>query len=436
MFKSALIGFLFVSSLIIAIDIYAWQGVRLLTADWTQRSRTILKWVYWGWTVFGFLFFLGFRMDIYHVSPSTLRIISSVMFSIFFGKLFWCAFLAIDDVGRIGRWIYAYFQTNNAETAVVTKGGISRVKFLSWMGLGVGATFIGGTVWGIAKGAHNYIVRRKTLGIKGLPKAFEGLKIVQLSDIHSGSFWSYDAVKRGIEMVKAENPDVFFFTGDLVNDRAEEVEPWIDLFSEIKAPLGAFSILGNHDYGDYVVWEDYNATDAVASKNIYGFYRTPLQQKNLERLIKHHKTIGWDLLLNENRIIEKDGEKLAILGVENWSNKGRFPKYGKLEQALTGTEDVAAKLLLSHDPSHWREEVLGKVKSIAATFSGHTHGMQFGVDTRFYRWSPVKLMYKEWLDLYTEGHQHLYVNRGFGYIGYPGRMGVFPEISVFTLKSV
>lgn len=434
MFKNALIGFLFISSLIIAIDIYAWQGVRLLTSEWSHRAKSILKWVYWGWTVFGFLFFLGFRMDLYSVSPGTLRIISSVMFSIFFGKLFWCAFLAIDDITRLGRWIYATF-TVTKENAAEYKEGITRLKFLSWMGMGIGATFIGGTVWGIAKGAHNYVVRRRTLSIKGLPKAFEGLKIVQLSDIHSGSFWSYDAVKRGIDMVKAENPDVFFFTGDLVNDRAEEVEPWIELFSQIKAPMGAFSILGNHDYGDYVVWPDYNADDAIKNKKEKGFYRTPLQQKNLQRLMEHHKSIGWDLLLNENRVLEKNGEKLAIVGVENWSNKGRFPKYGKLNEALTGTEAIETKLLLSHDPSHWREEVLGKVDSIAATFSGHTHGMQFGVDTRFYRWSPVKLLYKEWLDLYTEGHQHLYVNRGFGYIGYPGRMGVFPEISVFTLKS-
>ena len=434
MFKNALIGFLFVASIIIAIDIYAWQGVRLLTSDWSHRAKSILKWVYWGWTVFGFLFFLGFRMELYPVSPGALRIISSVMFSVFFGKLFWCVFLAVDDIGRLGRFIYTLFQ-KKPDVGEVAREGITRLKFLSWMGLGLGATFIGGTVWGIAKGAHNYVVRRRTLTIKGLPKAFEGVKIVQLSDIHSGSFWSYDAVKRGIDMVVAEKPDMFFFTGDLVNDRAEEVEPWIELFSRIKAPLGSFSILGNHDYGDYVVWDDYNALDAAQSKREKGFYRSPLQQANLERLMQHHKSIGWDLLLNEHRVIEKDGEKLAIVGVENWSNKGRFPKYGKLGEALKGSENIGSKLLLSHDPSHWREEVLGIHDTIAATFSGHTHGMQFGVDTRFYRWSPVKLLYREWLDLYTEGHQHLYVNRGFGYIGYPGRMGVFPEISVFTLKS-
>ena len=188
----------------------------------------------------------------------------------------------------------------------------------------------------------------------------------------------------------------------------------MDLFGQIKAPMGVYSILGNHDYGDYVPWPSPQA-----------------KKKNLEDLISYHKQMGWDILLDEHRVVEKDGEKLGIIGVQNWSAKGRFPKYGDLDKASQGL-DTSVQLLLSHDPSHWREQVLGKTP-IAATFSGHTHGMQFGVDTKFYRWSPVKMVYKEWLDLYTEKDQHLYVNRGFGYLGYPGRMGIFPEISVHTL---
>lgn len=432
MFKSALIGFFIVASIIILIDIYAWQGVKLLTAQWSSRSKSILKWGYWGWTAAGFFFFMFLRMGLFEVSQTTLRIISSLMFAVFFAKLFWCVFLLIDDITRLFRWIYSRYGAKAEGVAV--EGGITRYKFLSWMGLGLGSAFIGGSIWGIAKGAHNYVVRRKTLAIKGLPAAFNGVKIVQLSDIHSGSFWSYDAVKRGVDMVLAEKPDVFFFTGDLVNDKAEEIEPWLELFGQIEAPLGKFSILGNHDYGDYVPWPDFDPLQAKLDQKEKGFYRTPMQQRNLDKLFRHHKVMGWDLLLNENRVIEKEGEKLSIVGVENWSNKGRFPKYGKLDEALKGSEGLT-KLLLSHDPSHWREQVLGHQPEIAVTFSGHTHGMQFGVDTRFYRWSPVKLLYKEWLDLYSEGDQHLYVNRGFGYLGYPGRIGVFPEISVFTLQS-
>jgi predicted MPP superfamily phosphohydrolase len=206
-----------------------------------------------------------------------------------------------------------------------------------------------------------------------------------------------------------------FFTGDLVNDTSKEAEPWLDVFGKIKAKEGVFSILGNHDYGDYVQWESGKA-----------------KLKNLQEMYDHHASMGWELLLDENRVIERNGQKMAIIGVQNWSAKGRFPKYGDLKKALAGTELASVKLLLSHDPSHWREQVLGKT-DVDAMFSGHTHGMQFGVDSKFYKWSPVKYLYKEWLDLYKEGEQYLYVNRGFGYLGYPGRMGIFPEITVFTL---
>ena len=436
MFKNALIGFIFVSSLVIAIDWYAWQGVRLLTSDWSLRSKSILKWIYWSWTAAGFLFFLLFRMDLVHIPPAVLRIVSSIIFMVFFGKLFWCIFLLADDVLRIFRWIWSMIAVKPSEMAGEQTEGISRLKFLSWVGMGVGAAFVGGSMWGIARGAHNYTVRRRELPIKGLPKAFDGLKILQLTDIHSGSFWSREAVQRGVDMAIAEKPDLFIFTGDLVNDLATEVEPYMEMFAKIKAPLGAYSILGNHDYADYVVWDDFNAEQAKFQRKQMGFYRTPKQQANLEKLIGYHKEMGWDILMNENRVIEKDGEKLAIVGVENWSNKARFPKYGDLKKALKGLDENLPKLLLSHDPSHWREQVLNKHSSVKATFSGHTHGFQFGVDSKFYRWSPVKFVYKEWIDLYTENEQHLYVNRGFGYLGYPGRLGIFPEIGVFTLKAV
>ncbi len=413
MFKSRLIGMSFFMVFFLAIDLYAWFGLKFVTQNWSERSRLILKWVYWGYTAAMMIFWTLQRFDAFTISPQVLRFVAVFFFSITIAKLIWVVFLMTDDLLRLFRWIYAYFFTDTTEVPN-NPAGMTRLKFLNYLGLGIGAAFVGTAIWGVVKGAHNYQIKRRKLSIKGLPKAFEGLKIVQISDIHSGSFWSRDAVARGIDMIKAEKADLVFFTGDLVNDRSDEVLPWMDLFGQIKAPMGVYSILGNHDYGDYVPWPSPQA-----------------KKKNLEDLISYHKQMGWDILLDEHRLVEKDGEKLGIIGVQNWSAKGRFPKYGDLDKASQGL-DTSVQLLLSHDPSHWREQVLGKTQ-IAATFSGHTHGMQFGVDTKFYRWSPVKMVYKEWLDLYTEKDQHLYVNRGFGYLGYPGRMGIFPEISVHTL---
>jgi hypothetical protein len=222
---------------------------------------------------------------------------------------------------------------------------------------------------------------------------------------------------RGIEMIKEEAADLILFTGDLVNNKASEMDNWKDLFGQLSAPLGVYSTMGNHDYGDYVRWE----SEEEKAKNLEDFYGI-------------HKEMGWDLLNNENRKIEVDGATLNLMGVENWSAKGRFPKYGNLERARQGLNEKDPTILLSHDPSHWKAEVLEKYPWIDLTLSGHTHGMQYGVEIPGFKWSPVQYFYKEWAGLYQEGRQKLYVNRGFGYIGYPGRFGILPEISVFTLE--
>ena len=211
---------------------------------------------------------------------------------------------------------------------------------------------------------------------------------------------------------------LFFFTGDLVNHTTEEVIEYIPIFSQIQAPLGVYSILGNHDYGDYFQWESEKA-----------------KQKNLEDMKQAHKRMGWNLLLNENTVIESHGEKIGVIGVENWG-AGRFSKYGDLEKAYQGAQELPYKILLSHDPTHWEAQVIGKYQDIDLTLSGHTHGMQFGVEIGGYRWSPAKYRYKQWADLYQKGNQFLYVNRGFGYIGYPGRIGILPEITIIELQNV
>ncbi|MGZ3836512.1 MAG: metallophosphoesterase, partial [Mucilaginibacter sp.] len=249
-----------------------------------------------------------------------------------------------------------------------------------------------------------------------LPDAFDGFTITQLSDIHSGSFTSQKGVEKGVSIVNEQNSDLILFTGDLVNNLASEMDPWIPVFSQLKAPYGKFSVLGNHDYGDYVQWE---------SKGH--------QSANLDRLKKVHSEIGFKLLLNEAVTIKKEDQSIALIGVENWG-KGGFHKYGDLEKAAISVPDESFKILMSHDPSHWDAVTLDHDQHIHLTLSGHTHGMQFGIELFGFKWSPIKYVYRQWAGLYEEGGKYLYVNRGFGFLGLKARVGIWPEITVITLK--
>jgi hypothetical protein len=246
--------------------------------------------------------------------------------------------------------------------------------------------------------------------------AFRGLRIVQLSDIHSGSFTDPDAVHKGIQKVLDLKPDLILFTGDLVNNEASEMKNYSDMFATLKAPMGVFSTLGNHDYGDYVQWPS-----AAAKK------------QNLEMLKQVHAGMGWRLMMNEHVMLERGGEQIALIGIENWSAKARFPKYGDLPAAYAGAGAAPFKILMSHDPSHWDAQVVPQFPDIDLMLAGHTHGMQFGVELPWLKWSPVQYVYKQWAGLYQQGKQKLYVNRGFGFIGYPGRVGILPEITLIEL---
>jgi predicted MPP superfamily phosphohydrolase len=341
-----------------------------------------------------------------------------VTFILLLTKMFFVLFLLIDDFQRLVQWVYGLFQSNAVENTATDKS-ISRSDFLLKMGLVVSAIPFVGMTYGVLVGAHDYTVRKKRMVLKNLPKAWNGLKIVQLSDIHSGSFYNKAAVERGIQLVMKQKPDIIFFTGDLVNNIATEMDDYIEVFSKLNAPLGIYSTLGNHDYGDYVSWETPQA-----------------KRENLNQLIGVHKKMGWDILMNEHRILKREGAEIAILGIENWGAKGHFPKYGKMNEAYPGTEQVPVKLLLSHDPSHWDAEVLQKYKDIDIMFAGHTHGMQFGIEKGSLKWSPVQWMYDQWAGLYEKQGQYLYVNRGFGFIGFPGRVGMPPEITVMELYMV
>jgi predicted MPP superfamily phosphohydrolase len=272
-------------------------------------------------------------------------------------------------------------------------------------------------LYGVARGGHKYQVWRRKVYLPNLPAAFEGFKIVQLSDIHSGSFYSREGVQKGIDLVNAQKADLVVFTGDLVNNVATEIEPWIDHFKQIQSPHGVYSILGNHDYGDYASWASPEAKAA-----------------NLRDLIDNHARLGWQILLDEHRYLEKDGQRIALLGIQNWGAKANFPKYGNLAKAHAGAE-APVKILLSHDPSHWHAQVRPEYPDIDLMLAGHTHGMQFGIDNQFLKWSPVQYVYKQWAGMYQDGSQQLYVNRGFGFIGYPGRFGIWPEITVLELTA-
>ena len=294
----------------------------------------------------------------------------------------------------------------------------SRRKFVSTLGWGLAAIPFASILYSIFKGKYNYKVWKYTLYFDNLPKAFDGYRITQISDIHCGSFDNYEKIRYGVELINSQKSDVILFTGDLVNNLANEVHNWKSLFATLQAPDGVFSIMGNHDYGDYSSWETPEA-----------------KQQNLEHLFQLQKQMGWQLLLNEYCYLERDGEKIALIGVENWGH-GRFSKYGDLNKAMEGVNTEDFKILMSHDPTHWQEVVLPENKDIQLTLSGHTHGMQCGIEIPgWLKWSPSQYIYKYWGGMYEEDGKYLNVNRGFGYHAFPGRLGVWPEITVIELKT-
>jgi len=332
-------------------------------------------------------------------------VIKIVMFLTFF----------FDDIVRVIEYIVKFLVrlfSNGTKKAVLGE----RRKFIGQLGLGLASIPFFSMLYGITKGKYNYKVKEIDLSFKNLPSSFDGLKIVHISDIHSGSFDNIEEVKRGVDLIKEQQPDLILFTGDLINNDAVEIVPYKKIFGSLKAPLGIFSSLGNHDYGTHKKWKN------VKEK-----------RKNLENLFIHQKEMGFELLNNRTQTIFKNNEKIDIVGVENWGYPP-FPQKGDLTKALENTDSTNFKILLSHDPSHWDDKVLPHKKNIDLTLSGHTHGMQFGVEIPGFKWSPSKYIYKRWAGLYQNKNQYLYVNRGFGFLGFPGRVGIWPEITVITLN--
>lgn len=400
------------------IDWYAYTGLLALAKKWKFLSKKWFKTSYW--SVCLFLLF-GLLLVVYVKVDFGIRILTLVAF--FAGMLCgfsFCLFLLIDDARRF--IVYLKRRSKKTELPIpdkeVAPGAIPRSEFLVKAGLLAGAVPLAAFRLTMKNGLYDYQIIRQDIYLSNLPKAFDGLRIGQISDIHSGSFYNKKAVLGGVEMLMREKTDLIFFTGDLVNVHSSDMRDYQDIFGKVKAPLGVYSSLGNHDYGDYVDWP------SPAAK-----------KKNFDEIVGTHKNMGWDLLRNENRRLKVGNEEIGILGIENWGALNRLPKYGRMDLAVKNTDDLPVKLLLSHDPSHWRAQVLPHYPQIDMVFAGHTHGMQAGIRTKDFEWSPIKYLYSEWAGLYRHQHQQIYVNVGYGFYGIPCRVGILPEITIFTLKS-
>ena len=398
--------------ILLSLDIYAFQAFKVIAQDWSAFAKSLLYGLYWSIPVLAIALLVAVTYsDISIWNKNVLSVLRAIIFVAYFSKLLIGGILLIDDIRRL---LVGFFESVNDQEGFST----SRSSFLSTLAVIIGSIPFISLTYGIIRNRYRYKVFKEKVAIPNLPPSLEGLRIVQISDVHSGSFGLKEPVKNAINLINEQQADLVFFTGDLVNNVASEMDNFKDVFDKIQAKYGVYSVLGNHDYGDYVRWESREA-----------------KQRNLEKLKNTHREMGWDLLMNENRILSINGEKVAVLGVENYSAHLRFPKYGDLNAAYQGTEKAALKLLLSHDPSHWKEQVTSLFKDIAITFSGHTHGMQFGIEIPgWLKWSPVQYVYKQWAGLYREGQQYLYVNRGLGFLGYPGRVGILPEITVVDLE--
>jgi len=396
------------------LDWYVFNGLKTLTAGW---RRVVLRQVVKG----GYLFISLLVTVLFVTGVGSYRTARGMtpyhewmlsLFLVFFiTKIFFCVVLLLGDTGRLLYGVGRKVARPGGEGPLVP----GRRRFISQVAVLVGAVPFTGFLYGMLRGKYDYRVHKTTLYFADLPEAFDGFTITQLSDIHSGSFDNAEAVQRGIDLAKEQQSDLFVFTGDLVNNAAWEIEPYIERFGQLKSPYGQYSILGNHDYGDYIEW--------ASEKE---------KEDNLERLKQHHAALGYRLLLDENVVLEKGGQKISLIGVQNWGRG--FVQVGDLDKAMEGVDKSAFKICLSHDPTHWEEKIRYHEAPVHLTLSGHTHGAQFGVETDRLRWSPVEYRYLDWAGLANEGNRYLYVNRGFGFLAFSGRLGIWPEITVITLK--
>jgi uncharacterized protein len=403
--------------IVTAIEIYFLQAVKGFVHDFSGGKKNAILYTAYG--LAGLSFLLGVVSFVYPPPEWNifLRYVSAITLILALCKLLGVSFLIIEDVIRLFRWLFGTIRSSVTAGSLTTGDPVSRIKFFSQLAMAFAVVPAIGFIYGVIRGAYKYRVHRVLVPSPNLPESFNGFKILQISDIHTGSFVNNNALHRAFDIAMEQGADLIAFTGDLVNNKAEETEGFIEAYQKLKAPHGVYSVLGNHDYGDYVQW------DSDTEK-----------RANLERLKKVHEESGWRLLMNEHVPIEKNGERIAVMGIENWGANMHFPKYGKMNEAYAGAKDFPFKVLLSHDPSHWEKQIRFDYPDIDLTLSGHTHGMQMGIEIPGLKWSPIKYFYRFWAGLYQQENQFLYVNRGLGFLGYPGRLGIWPEITVIELR--
>ena len=405
-----------IAAIMLLLDFYVFQALKTVAQNASEKTRLVIFIGYWliSGATLALLLCFPYIQGL-QTSKFFRNYIFAILIGLFLAKLIGAAIFLTDDLRRGAFMVVRMFYPNAGASIIGEGNGIPRSVFLSWLGLGIGGSLFGTLLVGFSN-KYNYQVKRITLKYSNLPLAFRGMKLVHISDIHSGSLKEKEAVLKGIHLINQQKADLVLFTGDLVNDRATEMHDWMDVFSQINAPHGVYSTLGNHDYGDYVRWDTPEA-----------------KQQNLTDLKQVHANLGWRLLMNEHVRLEKENSFLTIVGIENWGAKARFPKYGKMDQAMKGVNEKDAIILMSHDPSHWEAQVIPEYPQVHLMLSGHTHGMQFGLENPYFKWSPVQWVYKQWAGVYKQADQQLYVNRGFGFLGYPGRVGIMPEITFIEL---
>lgn len=410
---------------LILLDGYLWFYVRSRIRRKYNIGRIVIATLYWlPFIALVAMVFVSAFIPYDEWKKSLKIYIGGVIFVVYAAKIFPIITLLIDDIRRFFQYLFLKLKDITAKRKFPEGRKISRSKFLGNLGLIAGGIAFSGLISGMIKWVYNFRVRKEYLTFAHLPEAFDGMRIVQISDLHLGSWTSRSKLEEVVEIINEQDADLVFFTGDLVDYITAEAFDYSDILGNISSKYGVYATLGNHDYGDYTTWESAEAKEA-----------------NMLELYDLFDDIGWKLLRNENHIIEKGDDMIAVLGVENWSAYSRFPRYGDLDQALKGAEQVPFKLLLSHDPTFWDEKVSKAYSDIDITFSGHTHGFQFGIDIPRLKWSPAQYMYRHWAGLYSAAggsgrRQYLYVNRGTGTIGYPGRIGILPEITVVELLRV
>jgi uncharacterized protein len=415
---SRLIFFGIFLAIIAALEIYVFYALKAtFRTGWAMKAARIAYFVALGTTVVSLATIIIAMTGGYPRQNYWMNFLMGLGFVFIIAKIILAAFFLVDDVVRLVQWLFSKtVATVQSDPDPVVMP--DRRKFIGQLGLVIAAIPFAGSIYGLLKGKYDFTVHRETLSFRDLPEAFDGMRIVQISDIHAGSFDDIDGVQKGLDLIMAQKPDLILFTGDLVNNLASEADPFIEMFAKLSAPLGKYSVLGNHDYGHYYPWK------SLAE-----------ERANQLAVREQNAKMGFQMLHNQHLRLNRGGQDIVLAGVENWGTPP-FPQYGDLDKAFDGVADDAFTILMSHDPTHWDEKVKAHRKHVHIQFSGHTHGAQFGVEIPGIRFSLAQVRYKQWGGLYSESNQHLYVNRGFGFLGFPGRVGIWPEVTVIDLKRV